>query len=306
MGPLFGLAASLALAAQLAMVRWQPARFIPKAADRAAGAALIARIRSTPGEVWVPAHPWYAHLAGKRPFVHRMGMKDVTYANKWQVAGLTDWLRDHRFSAIFLDNHDIHTEFPIVGRYYRRDDLLDRSQQPRLYAGARGVMPESIWVPAVAQPPPEGAKVLFDFEKGNYAGWDIQGNAWGRAPDSQALPDQGPVRRWGGRYFASSMHGGDRATGTLVSPGFEITGDWITFRMSGGADKESLIAELRVDGKPVRTASNPIASEKLTEQRWDVADLKGKTASLALVDHTSGAWGHLNFDELLIWTKPPP
>lgn len=57
--------AAVALLAQLALLAYPPGAQIPTSADRAAGAALIARLRSLPGPVIVLRHPWYATLAGK-------------------------------------------------------------------------------------------------------------------------------------------------------------------------------------------------------------------------------------------------
>jgi hypothetical protein len=60
-----GLIAAAALLGQVALLAYPPGTQIPTAADRAAGAALIARLRSLPGPVIVLRHPWYATLAGK-------------------------------------------------------------------------------------------------------------------------------------------------------------------------------------------------------------------------------------------------
>ncbi|MGH2895707.1 MAG: ArnT family glycosyltransferase [Solirubrobacteraceae bacterium] len=57
--------AGLTLVAQMALLAYLPQAQIPTATDRAAGAQLIARLRSLPGPVIVLRHPWYATLAGK-------------------------------------------------------------------------------------------------------------------------------------------------------------------------------------------------------------------------------------------------
>ena len=58
----------------------------------------------------MPYHPWYAHLAGKRVFAHRMGILDVRYRRKYQVAGLKESLRAGRFAAVVLDTRPITFE----------------------------------------------------------------------------------------------------------------------------------------------------------------------------------------------------
>jgi hypothetical protein len=117
---------------------------------------------------------------------------------------------------------------------------------------------------------------------------------------SGPVGDQGPVRRYGGRYYLSSYHGGDGTIGTLTSPDFAITGSSITFRISGGNHPETLRAELWVDGEREKTATGN-HSERMEEVMWNVAPHAGKTARIVLVDKEGGPWGHLNIDE--IWLR---
>lgn len=293
---------ALALGVQLYQARWNPRPFIPTARDRAAGDELIATIRALPGRVWVPSHPWYAHLAGKPMYVHRMGVKDVTARKPRPVRGLEEALRGHEFDAIVFDNRDLNLELPMIAQYYRPDDLIGRNARPRLFTGAK-VVPDQIWVPAGRAVPPPGWRVLFDFEDVSFVHWTIFGSAWGTSPERKEVTGQGLVRRYGGRYFVTSMHGGDARTGTLISSPFLIDADTIRMRLGGGSDDPALRVELRIDGRPVRTASPPRPpSERFSDVSWQVGDLMGQTASIALVDDSTGPWGHLNVDE--IWIGP--
>jgi hypothetical protein len=289
------------LGAQLVIARWSPRELIPTAADRAAGAALVRRIAAVDGEVWVPSHPWYGHLAGKRMYVHRMGVKDVTVRKPRPIEGLDAAIASHHFAALFLDNRDLHSELPAIARHYRADEGLARGEKPHLYTGAR-VVPDTVWVPAVKAPLPAGARVLFDFEGASFDGWQRQGGAWGSRPEPRELTGQGQVRRFGGRYFATSIHGGDKATGTLISPELVIDGSRITLRLGGGTDHTHLRAELRLgDGVALVAAAPAPPSETFSLVEWDVSGLRGKTARIALVDTATGSWGHLNVDEIWIW-----
>jgi hypothetical protein len=308
------LAATIGL--QLYAARWSPRPFMPTAHDRAAGDELIGLIRALPGEVWVPSHPWYAHLAGKSMYVHRMGVKDVT--TLWTTPGTTydRLMRDYRFDqvqlaqalrhkqwdAIILDNRDLHQEVGAIAQQYRVDDLVPRGARPRLFSGAGGVIPDTIWVPAGRAIPPAGVRVLFDFEEGSYRGWTVMGNAWDGGPVTREVAGQAVVRRFGGRWFATSMHGGDEAIGTLLSPPFVVDGTRLTMRLAGGSADPGLRVELRVAGVAVRTAS-PAAppTERLDEISWDVRDLRGTTAIVALVDTSAAPWGHLDVDEIWLW-----
>jgi hypothetical protein len=298
-----GAITALALGWQLYAARWNPRRFVPTERDRAAGHALIEHLRDLRqhGDIFVPYHPWYARLAGQeRTYVHRMGILDVTYGNKWRVDGLREALTGARFAAVILDNRPVGPEFPGLRQVYRPDDYLPRHMVPRLYSGAR-VVPQSVWVP-IAESIPAGARVLFDFEDARLADWTIEGTAWGRGPVERPVGKQGQVLGYRGRRFVNSMHGGDGATGVLTSPAFTITGKRITFRMSGGAG-DALRAELHVDGQSVRSAVNPIASERMREHTWDVAELAGHQARIVLIDRATGSWGHLNADHFLLWEE---
>lgn len=296
-------AIALAIAGGITLLRasWDPAKFIPRDSDRAAGAALVQRIAAMPGDVWVPSHPWYAHLAGKRMFVHRMGINDMTAQKPRPVAGLDAAMHDHRFTAVVLDQSDLDP-LPAFMQPYRTDVALPRSEKPRLYTGAKRAVPEAVWVPAVKEQPPFGVRVLFDFESGRYDGWTTQGNAWGNGPASGAVTGQAVVGGYGGRFFATSMRGGDKATGTLISDPFVIDGNRITLRIGGGVG-DDLRIELRVDGVMVRraVAAQPVG-ERLTEVSWDVSELHDRTAQIAAVDNNAtNSWAHLNFDEIWLW-----
>ena len=297
--PTLGLLCAFALSAQLVLAWWRPADFIPTARDREAGDELIARLRTVEGDVFMPYHPWYPVMAGKPFFTHRMGLLDMTYRNKWQVGGLREAFRAHRFAAVVLDNRPVGQEFPGFTQAYRMDDFLPPVQQPRVYTGAK-VVPRSLWVPARPLPLPEGATVLYDFENGRLGGWKATGSAWGGHPASGPLGNQGPVRRYGGRYYLSSYHGGDQSTGTLTSPSFVLTGSNLTFRISGGKNDKTLRAELWIDGMKLKVATGN-QSEGMEDVMWNIAPYAGKQAHMVLVDEETGPWGHINVDE--IWLR---
>lgn len=304
--PAIAIVAGAILALELVGAWWAPGDFTPTAADSRAGDALVEYLGSIDGEVLVPFHPWYARLANKRVFVHRMGVKDMSSVDAearaagrgaaWQVRDLEDWIRDARFAAIVWDDRPV--DFPGVRRAYRLDDHLPDDLRPRTFTGAR-VRPKQVWVPAAPVVPPPGTRVLFNFESGRFDGWTVEGTAWGNRPASGPVKEQGPVRRYGGRYFLTSMNGGDNATGTLFSPPFEITGSRISFRISGGKDDERLRAELQIDGQTVDWATGN-DSERMEERGWRVAPYKGQTARIVLKDNHRGSWGHLSFDEIWI------
>jgi hypothetical protein len=157
---LCGFAAAVPLAITCGQARWQPRDYIPTDADVLAGDRLIRHIRALDGEVWIPFHPWYARLAGVTPYVHRMGIIDVTARNKGRrVERLDDLLRNHGFVAIIVDNRDFQSELPALAQFYHPAQTLPNDERPRLYSGAGRVhsdspmMPTTIWVPTLATAP---------------------------------------------------------------------------------------------------------------------------------------------------------
>lgn len=295
-----GLAVAAPLAITCAITRWQPQRFIPTAADVAAGSRLIQRLAAIEGDPWIPSHPWYAVLAGKQPHVHRMGIKDVTARQARKVLGLDDKLARHGFAVVVLDDRDVHSELPALRRHYRPALVLPRTERPRVYSGAT-VVPESIWIPSVPATPPPSAKLVFDFEAALWAnGWTSTGAAWGAGPITEALPDQDLVLGATGARFATSMNGGDVATGRATSPIFALDGARLTLRLGGGTDATKLRVELWVDDKPARTATVPEpGGDSLRGVTIEVGDLHGKLAKLVLVD--DAPTGHLNIDDVWLW-----
>lgn len=81
---------------------YDPRPFVPQAADRAAADAFIARVRATPGEVWLASRPWYARLAGKTPLAGEMAASDLQPTGV-AIAGLTEAMQGRRFGAVVVD-----------------------------------------------------------------------------------------------------------------------------------------------------------------------------------------------------------
>jgi hypothetical protein len=103
--------------------------FVPTAADRAAGDALIARLRATPGEAFVPFHSFYGHLAGKRTYLHAAALAEFHLAGLGPPRDLVDAVRGQAFSLVVLD-----VEHP-------RPDALDAAQERLLLEQALGQFP---------------------------------------------------------------------------------------------------------------------------------------------------------------------
>lgn len=149
---LAGAMAALVCALQLVAAWWQPAQFIPTHRDRSAGTELIRKLASIEGEIFVPYHPWYGHLAGKKTYLHRLALMTLNASRRGRVADLARSLHEYRFAAIVL-NREPGAELSQVRFHYRRASLLPPTMRPRTYTGAK-TFPSQIWLPAGDKPPP--------------------------------------------------------------------------------------------------------------------------------------------------------
>ena len=151
--------------------------------------------------------------------------------------------------------------------------------------------------------------ILASFESSDYEGWNTTGTAFGTRPAKGAFPNQKPVTGFLSHGFVNSMLGGDKATGTLTSPDFQITREFITFLIGGGGWTNQTCVNLMVGDKVVRTSTGPNTkpggSEELTPALWDVTELATQTAHIQIVDQATGRWGHINVDHIVLTdTKP--
>jgi hypothetical protein len=128
----------LLVAAQFLQLAYDPRHVVPAARDVGAGQQFIARLRNYPGDVFVPAHSYYAAMAGKATFAHWATITDAS--GLWdtdldvQHGGVNDPRRPiildeitaaiaaRRFSAVILDDNS--KEFSAYWRavldpYYR-------------------------------------------------------------------------------------------------------------------------------------------------------------------------------------------
>jgi fructan beta-fructosidase len=144
---------------------------------------------------------------------------------------------------------------------------------------------------------------LADFEGETYGTWKTEGTAFGKGPAKGTLPGQMDVTGFQGKGLVNSFLGGDDPTGTLTSPEFTIERDFIKFLIGGGGFPGQTCVNLLEDGKVVHSATGlntePGGSEALDWETWEVKKLKGKRATIRIVDNASGGWGHINIDHLV-------
>jgi hypothetical protein len=149
----------------------------------------------------------------------------------------------------------------------------------------------------------EGDLLIVNFEENNFGrmrqwGWTIQGDSFARDLAHTARVMKRRVATYKGRYFLSSYADSDVTTGLMRSPSFEIELGFIQFQLSGGEYPGRLGVNLLIDEKVVRSATGR-NRDRFQTVAFDVNSLKGKTATLEIVDAHAGIWGHINVDHVV-------
>jgi len=150
---------------------------------------------------------------------------------------------------------------------------------------------------------PRAKIVLADFECPDYGKWETAGEAFGKGPAKGTLNGQQQVSGFDGKSLVNTFLGGDGPVGTLTSPSFEISRKFINFLVGGGGHAGETCINLIINDKVVRTASGK-NNEKLEWYFWNVQEFNGKAAKIQIVDKHSGAWGHINIDEIELSDEP--
>jgi fructan beta-fructosidase len=153
--------------------------------------------------------------------------------------------------------------------------------------------------------PPSSKLIIADFEQPNYGAWVTTGTAFGPGPAQGTLPNQQTVSGYQGSGLVNTYYGGDTSTGTLTSPPFVITKPYINFLIGGGGIPGQECMNLIISNVAVRTATGA-NNEALAPQQWDVSAYLGQTASIQIVDLATGAWGHINIDQITLSDTPLP
>lgn len=147
---------------------------------------------------------------------------------------------------------------------------------------------------------PAATTVLQAFEGDGYGDWKTEGTAFGLAPSGARMDGlTAPLTAYSQDSVACSAHGGDVAKGSLTSPEFKITENYICFLIAGGKHPGKVGVQLIVDGKPVLDATGNNTLQFRT-QVWDVTQYKGKQAKLRIYDDESGGWGVIAADQFVM------
>jgi fructan beta-fructosidase len=146
--------------------------------------------------------------------------------------------------------------------------------------------------------------LLGDFEDGSYQGWTLEGDAFGEAPASGKIGNQGEVTGFVGSGLVNTYLKGDGSQGTLTSPSFTIEHDYLRFLQGGGYWKHQTTIELLVD-ETVVDATVGRNSSKLEAKVFDLREWQGKTAQVRIADRTGRGWGFVVADQFILTNTIP-
>jgi hypothetical protein len=146
-------------------------------------------------------------------------------------------------------------------------------------------------------------RVLADFEGRDYAGWGVEGDAFGSGPAHGTLGQQQRVSGFTGRGLVNTFLHGDKGTGTLTSPEFTVARKYINFLIGGGGFRDQTCVELLLSNRVVRSATGK-GRELLEPCSWDVTGLLGQKVRVRIADRIGGGWGHINVDDIRLSDRP--
>jgi len=149
------------------------------------------------------------------------------------------------------------------------------------------------------------SEVFADFEGDDFGAWTAEGDAFGAGPSKGSVENQHRLTGIVGSGVVNSFHGGDKSTGKLTSPEFEIRRAYIHVLAGGGNNTNNLAVSLLIDGKAAKTATGR-RDETLRWHAWNVSELKGKVARIEVADKEQGGWGHILCDQLVFSDDPLP
>ncbi|HPO13897.1 MAG TPA: GH116 family glycosyl hydrolase [Candidatus Hydrogenedentes bacterium] len=148
-------------------------------------------------------------------------------------------------------------------------------------------------------------KTLETWERGDYAGWTLEGEAFGSAPADGTLPGQQAVSGYHGKRLVNTFFNSDGTTGRAISKSFRIGHDYLHILIGGGKHKEETCVNLIIGEKVVESATGE-NTEQLKFVTWDMRPYRRKKAHIEIIDTNQGGWGHILVDDIVFSNSPAP
>ncbi len=142
----------------------------------------------------------------------------------------------------------------------------------------------------------------FDFEDGDLQGFVRlpDGNLGGEAYASAEKSHSADLENQHGRYMLSTLFKegkkSDGYTGIYESPVFVLEKEDVSFLVEGGKHGGTRIEIRTTDGEELFRAHGK-NNVRLRRVRWDASNAVGRKLVVRVVDHETGGWGHISFDD---------
>jgi len=135
---------------QMLVLLYDPRRYVPGAADLAAGAAIVRELRALPRPVFVVDHNSWSSAAGLREYAHGWAMTDILWVDPSSTGQalqdeVSDALAAGTFGSIITDAEPSWFQEEIEASYAKRGALIS-SHEYRMRSGATRV-PSVLFVP---------------------------------------------------------------------------------------------------------------------------------------------------------------
>ncbi|KAK9233761.1 glycosyl hydrolase [Lipomyces kononenkoae] len=165
---------------------------------------------------------------------------------------------------------------------------------------------------------PFGSTVFQDFESTSSTyedlGWTATGDFSGTGPRKASTVNAGSAKGYLGNGVLTTHIDGHSGTGTIASPKFTISANYINFLVAGGyypynpdtagtPEDNQVSINLVIDGKVMHSQTGTNA-DNLVWRSWNVAPWIGQDAHLIVIDVNAGPFAYLYIDEIVFSNSP--
>ncbi|MCB1094386.1 MAG: DUF1080 domain-containing protein [Verrucomicrobiae bacterium] len=155
---------------------------------------------------------------------------------------------------------------------------------------------------------PEGKNL--GFEAGSLKGWKVTGNAWDGSPikgDTVTPRRPGQSSNHDGAYWVGSYERthSDEGQGILESAPLEVTHPWASFLVGAGDSDKTRVDIVETKTNTVLFTASGRQEETMGVAEVDLREHLGKQIFVRVVDESSGAWGHINYDDFRFHNAKP-
>jgi uncharacterized protein (DUF608 family) len=156
---------------------------------------------------------------------------------------------------------------------------------------------------SVSDSRPAQPDIIFEnWDKPTYAGWNIEGTAFGTGPLPRAKVEAGMGPIGGesvGLINSFVPTNGNDATGKLTSAPFPISRNFIKVWLGGGNQPGRTGVNFLVDGKVVESQTG-LNDNKLSLRFFDARKYQGKHGTLEIFDQSGDPWGQVGVGRITL------